>query len=300
MAVTLDSFDYSMYQRLPPMTLEHALALGSALLERVPDDAPLHVRRTAERLEGIVSDGREALTIRLREGAPAYTADEVAVDTATDALWATLRSRLEAWLVFEQPAFDTSMSTSRRDRAAKAIIEARRNAVRARRLLDRIYGPRGLTFVQISYFEQCEAMAALLRLIEEDGLTPDLTELAGETWWTALHHVQVRYEAMVQKRMGRNRVNSEDLTQVRLRLHRCILRYTAAVLTMLDEEEPTSLGVVMAALRPFTIVRKRRKRTRPEEGYDDGTVAQGDELGAPVEVDETEEPQATEDELPLS
>lgn len=276
MAVTIDSFDYTMYQRLPPMTLEHALALGSALLERVPGNAPLHVRRTAERLEGIVAEGREALTIRLREGAPAYTAHEVAVDTAVDALWATLRSRLEGWLVFEQPAFDASMGPSRRDRAAKSLTDARRNAVRARRLLDRIYGPRGLTFIQTSYFEQCEAMAALLRLIDEDGLTEDLLELAGEAWWTALHHMQGRYAAMVQKRMGRPQATSRDLAQLRLRLHRCILRYTAALLTMIDEDEPVSLDVVLDALRPFTLVRKRRKRTRPAEGDARDDLAEDD------------------------
>ena len=101
---------------------------------------------------------------------------------------------------------------------------------------------------------------------------------------------------MVQKRLGRTHVNSGDLTQFRIRLHRCILRYTAAVLTMIDEDEPASLSVVMEALRPFTIVRKKRKRMRAEEGYEDGEVALEDELSVPVEG--SEEPEAVMGELP--
>lgn len=267
MPVTIDSFDASMYQRLPPMTLEHALALGGALLERVPQEAPSHVLRTRERLRAVVLEGREALTIRLRERPPAYTKDEVALDTAADALWATLRSRLEAWRAFEHAALGaTKGAASRRNRTATMLAGAAKKAERARCLLERIYGPRGLAFLQTSYFEQCEAMSALLRLIEEDDLTADLTELAGEEWMVALTLVQGRYEAMVQKRMGRSRGNSGDLNRLRLRLHRSILRYNTAILTMLDEDDPESLEIVTEALRPLAIVRDRkRKRVRSSE-----------------------------------
>lgn len=296
MAVTIDSFDYSSYQRLPPMTLEHALALGGALLERIPNEAPVHVRRTGERLRAMVAEGREALTVRLREDAPAYTADEVALDGAADALWVTLRSRLEAWLVFEHTALaGVAGKNTRKHRTGNELAAGAQNAARARRLLDRIYGPRGVAFVQVSYAEQCEAMSALLRLIEEDDLTGDVTELVGEAWLAALTLVQARYEAMVQRRMGRMRSNSGDLAQLRLHLHRTILRYNTAVLAMLDEDDPASLERVNEALRPCMVVRsRRRKRARAEEAEVEGEEVLVDDFEAPLEDGEVMEPAASE------
>ena len=121
MVTTFETFDFDRYQRAPRLTFEGALALGAALLERRPAKAPAHVIRTAERLGSVVAEGREALTVRLRETGTTYSPDEMSLDMAADALWSTLRSRLEGWLVFEHPGFVPLVeATGRRSRTASS------------------------------------------------------------------------------------------------------------------------------------------------------------------------------------
>jgi hypothetical protein len=192
---------------------------------------------------------------------------ETMLDGAADSLWSALRNRLDTWGVFEHPGLAGVLQAhGRRSATAVALAQARKKAERARDLSGRLFGTDGLAFIRLPYPAQAESMASILRLIDEDGLTSSLDELAGPELMVALVTCQAQYEAMVAARMSRNGRKSGDLKGFLGKLQRAIARYTNAVLTLLDEDEPESLDLVLAALQPVELLRAQVSRgtSRPE------------------------------------
>jgi hypothetical protein len=287
--LTFETFDPSPYQRTPRLSVMRALALGRALLELRPESGSSQLDRIADKLERLVSEGEATLTTRRRESIPADHAIEITLDGAADALWTTLRNGLDHWSVFEHPGLVGMLQAhGRRSSTAVALAQARKKAERARELSGRLFGADGLAFLRLPYPEQALSMASILRLIEEDGLAPSIDALAGPEVMVALVACQVQYEAMVKTRMSRVGRKSAHLGQLRGKLQRAIARYTNAVLTLLDEDEPESLDVVLTALQPVEVLRARVSR---------GTSRSSGGAGDPrLEEDEAEEDEAEEDE----
>lgn len=90
---------------------------------------------------------------------------------------------------------------------------------------------------------------------------------------------QTKYESMVETRLTRDARSSADLGKIRGTVMRAVARYTNALLTMLDEQEPESLEVVLAALRPLELLRASSAPTSPNstvpaaEGEVEGVTA---------------------------
>lgn len=261
MATSFETFDSTPYQRAPRLNLVGALALGRALVELRPDQAPPQLHRIAGKLELLIAEAEASLTTRRRESAPAYRTHELSLDNAADSLWSMLRDRLDTWGAFEHPGLaGVVRAHSRRSTTAVVLAQARGKAAQARELSGRLFGSGGLAFLRLPYPEQAQSMASILRLIDEDELSESIDELAGPELMVALVACQAQYEAMVEARMSRIIRKSGDLGLLRARLQRTIRRYTNAVLTLLDEDEPASLDIVLTALRPIEVLRARSSR----------------------------------------
>lgn len=266
-SITFETFDPSLYQRIGRPDVLEALALSRALLEQRPTDASSQIDRIADKLEQVVSDGEVMLTMRRREAAPTDHFSEVLLDALTDSLWSTLRTRLDGWSVFEHRAMAGVLQAhAKRSATGVALALARKKAERARDVSGRLFGAEGLAFIRLPYPAQARSMASILRLIEEDGLTPAIDELAGPELMVGLIACQAQYEAMVTARMSRSDRKSGHFGVLGGKLRRLLARYVNAVLTLLDEDEPESLAVVLTALQPIAVFRAQGSRgaSRPE------------------------------------
>lgn len=265
--ITFDTFDPSYYQRTGRLDALEALALGRALMDTRPIDASPQVDRIADKLEQLVSEGEDMLTTRRRESAPVDHSMETVIDPLADFLWGTLRTRLDGWSVFEHRGMASVLQAhGKRSATAVALARARSKAERARALSGRLFGAEGLAFIRLPYPAQARSMASILRLIEEDGLTPLIDELAGPEIMIALVACQARYEEMVKAKMSRVDRRSGNFNVLVGKLRRALARYVSAVLTLLDEDEPETLDLVVAALQPIEFHRTQLSRGASRAG----------------------------------
>jgi hypothetical protein len=260
-SISFENFEPSLYQRMGRLDVLEALALGRALVELRPEDQSPQLDRIADKLERLVSEGEAMLTIRRRESVPMDHSADLSLDALADSLWGTLRNRLDAWGVFEHSGWASVRPPhGRRSATAVTLAQARKKAAQARELSSRLFGAEGLAFVRLPYPAQARSMASILRLIDEDGLAPAIDALAGAELRLALVACQQQYEAMVKSRLSRTDRRTVHFGVLGGRLRRLLARYVNAVLTLLDEDEPDTLGMVLAALRPIEVLRSQASR----------------------------------------
>src|SRR5690606_4608024 len=128
-----------------------------------------------------------------------------------------------------------------------ALVE---QAKRARELRQRLLSLDGVSFVRLPYPEQAESMRSILKLIDEDGLGPELDELVGDDRRPTLRDLQRRYEDMVSRRAERSQAKdqADNLRRHQLGIQRAIRRYAAVMFGHYDDTDPASGQRVFAAL----------------------------------------------------
>lgn len=101
---------------------------------------------------------------------------------------------------------------------------------------------------------------------------------------------------MVEERLLRDNRLTGDLGQVRGRLQRASGRYSASVLSMLDEDQPGSLELVINTLRPLETFRAQARPSEPTpESPPEPPVANSTDLStAPVASKTVPEPATIE------
>lgn len=271
--VTFETFDPTPYQRAPRGNVRGILSLARSLAELAPRGESVTVARTVGALDQVIAEVEEGLTIRRRESVPTDPTDDLALDGCADALWAAVRNGLEAEASFAHPGLAVVLARhGKRSAVATAVREGRARASRARALAARLFSTEGLAFTQQAYPVQAESMGEILRLIDQDDLADELDALLGPHLLVALRACQAQYEAMVEARMTRDDRKSTDLAHLRGKLQRAISRYCSAVLTLLDEAEPETLTLVLAALRPLEVHRAQMASGRPSGSTDDSVV----------------------------
>jgi len=283
--VTFETFDPTPYQRAPRLNILTALALGRALLESQPEEPSATVERKAAVLARVLDEADAAVDARRRDSVPLDLAGEISFDALTDALWAVLRDGLQAVAGYGHEGLSRlAEGQSKKSAVAKAVASAQDRAKRARGLLAKLFGREGLAFTKAQFPEQAQAMASILRVIENDELAPEIEALLGAEILVLLRACQPRYEEMVETRLKRDDRKSSDLAKARAKLLRAIGGYTTAVLTMLDEDEPESLPIVLAALRPLEALRESVTSgvtsAAEEDGADEDYASEAED-GAP-------------------
>jgi hypothetical protein len=250
--IAFDTFDPIEYTRTPNIPTRTTVGLGRALLKLRPAKSNDVLDKAASKLESTLQALESSLTERLRASNSEAPVREIDFDRATDGLWVSLRDRLYSWVAFEHQGLDALPG----ELLEKANLgHAKNQALRAHKLHDRLFGSNGVAFVQQPFFEQSASMASLLRLIDEDGHDPDLAELVGAEWLTVLRICQIQYESMIDDRLARERGKNVNLTTIRNKLRRMITAYNNAVVTLLDDDVPETLDLVVAALRPMVRIR---------------------------------------------
>jgi hypothetical protein len=287
--VTFETFDPTPYQRVPITNTNSTLTLGRALAELMPSAPNAQVAKAGKRLATQVGIVEDALTDRRREQSPAEYGTPVVFDGATDGLWNMCYGNLQAWHAYEHPGLDVITAKPETELGA-SVAKSRLEAERARALSERLFGNEGLAFLRAPFREQVESTGAILRLISEDGLAGALGELVGVGLVADLYGIQELYEGMVVDQLASEPGGVENLRELRLGLIRVIGRYCIAVLGMLDEDEPESLGIVIAALRPVVVMREltaaaARRRASGAGGGEDVELVEGVDVVVDADAD---------------
>jgi hypothetical protein len=229
------------------LPLQTLVVLSNALSSRMPGDPPAYVAAAELAMRECVDESEAAMVIRLREDNEASVSADLELDNALDGLWALLRDRLRGWARYERPGLNVLIDD---DKLLVDFEAVRAKATRARELSVQLFGEGALDMLNRSYPEQSQLMANLLGLIASDDLEDELLDLAGEELLPIIARCQQLYEAMVDRRSGKDTTTRADLRTLRFKLQRRIVRYNALVLTMLDESKPETRDLVEAALQP--------------------------------------------------
>jgi hypothetical protein len=262
--------DLSPYQSTPMLTAEGTYRLALDLAEAKPEPAPELIDKRVLQMLITSEQMRDAMVARVAAARGGGRRD-VDFDGLADRLWSATRAELEYRMLWAEPGVALLS-----DAEAEALELARRraDAALARELYEHLFAD-GVAFAVRPFSEQATAMASRLAFIASSPKAERYTALIGAERLAALRVVQGRYEAMVHERATRSD-EREDIGALRLVLQRQISLYAGAVLGLLDEDDPTSVARVRAALQPMLNARQGRSngRATPEQGLD------GDALGA--------------------
>lgn len=228
---TFNSFDPSIYTRAPLINRASGIALAQTLLEAMPKGAPAHVKKAAERLRRAAEDAQAAWAQRQRGTNQPSEEDTRAVDQEADSSWSGLRLRLQGYASLPPQRYP----------AAKRALE----------LLYILFGTDGLSFLKEQYPIQWANMDTLLKRIEADGLDKEIDQLCGKEFLQQIRDVHPRYAKMVQSMLRREDASGPDLRENLRAISRAVVDYASKVVALVDGDDPESIAMVRAALRPI-------------------------------------------------
>lgn len=257
--IDIANIDLTPYQNTPLLPAEATLTLGLDLYEGKPADAPPHVEKAGKRMLNTANEIKQVLITRV-ELAGLNLGMQVSFDGVCDRFWVATRQLFLYWMNYLHEGLDL-LSDDEQDKIN--LDDKREKAELARELDKHLFGIDGLSFLRKPFNQQVALMASRLSFIAASEKFSGYEEVIGADLLNTLNVLQGRYEAMVR---GRSSYEDEggNLRLLRHTLQRHISLYAGAVLTMLDEDDPKSIEIVFAALRPMVNVRVRRGRPEVE------------------------------------
>jgi len=273
-----------MLVRVPNPDLRLSLRMAKTLVRDAPAKKNEPLTRALTRLIAQIELINNALAHRLRISNPYIVARELDFDRAVDSLWILLRKHLELLAqAYGHPGLD-SLPDARK--AELELPKLRKIAAAAESVHEQLFAADGTNFTRLAFPAQAEAMAALLRIIEQDELDEKIAASTGQTLLHAIQVCQEQYDEMVADRMRREIGVSEDFGELRTRLRWLIGRYKSAVEGLYDEDEPETEAIVERSLRVLLMVSAHMARS-PSAGIDAELDAElvEDDTGLP-EIDE--------------
>lgn len=261
--VDVTTIDLSLYQSSPMLPAEGTLTLGLDLHHAMPEEAPTHVKKAGKRMLTTANEVKQALISKVEDAGIAL-GTLVEFDIFSDRIWHASKRRLDYWTTYSLPGVDM-LSEDEQDEID--LDDKREKAETARELYNHLFGEDGLAFLRKPFNQQVALMASRLSFIAASDKIAQYEEVLGAELLVALNVVQGRYQAMVHDRAMRDD-SSANLRTLRQTLQRHIALYCNAVITMLDEDDPDSVDVVLTALRPMVNARVRRPRTAADADAD--------------------------------
>jgi hypothetical protein len=239
-------FDTSRYTRSPTMNAASGISLAQALLASVPKDgSPLTQRRARVLRTALVT-----LQTAWASRAPRKT-DARPADRATDTTWSALHGRLDAY--------------------ASLDPEQVPRAKRAAELVELVY-PDGLSFLQLPFNEQHAECDRRLRQIDDEGLDRDIDAIAGKEFLVEVRRTHVLYgEALGITKSEKAPAEETTIAEHLRTLSQAMNAYTLAVLTLIEDDDPSSVTMVRNALLPLDEYRAKRARNSTAPADDDET-----------------------------
>jgi hypothetical protein len=271
--IDIASIDFTQYQTTPLLPVEATLTLGLDLHEGKPPGAPPQVEKAAKRMLNTANEIKQELVARV-ELAGFNFGMQVAFDIVCDRFWVAVRQQFLYWMNYAHDGLDL-LSEEEQD---KIDLEDKREKAELARELDKhLFGIDGLNFLRKPFNQQVALMASRLSFITASEKFSGYHEVIGAELFNTLNVVQGRYEAMVRDRSSRDD-DGANLRLLRHNLQRHISLYAGAVLSMIDEDEPDSIELVLSALRPMVNVRVRRSRPGEEKADTEQPESEGEPL----------------------
>lgn len=272
---SIASIDLTPYQAAPMLPAEATVTLGFDLYGIMPGNSPPHVHKAGKRMYDTASELQQVFVTRV-ELAGVNLRMQMNYDTVTDRFWGAMRQQFSYWMNYEHEGL---LLLSEAEQQQIDLVDKREKAELARDLDKHLFSD-GLKFLGKPFNQQVALMASRLEFIASSDNFNDYEELIGADLLNTLNVLQGRYEAMVRERSARED-DGLNIRQLRHTLQRHITLYASAVLTMLDEDDPNSADVVLAALRPMVNVRTRKSGSN--DGKDNAGEPEGE--GQPVSPD---------------
>lgn len=251
----LANVDVALLLSIPRLTAKGTASLSRSILVVMPDNIPDSAHKAADVLQ-IRLDDFDATLARLRRELGLQTPlEEVNFDTAVDGAWVRFRRRLQDWQAYSRPGFKPLAQDPNSPIDYGELIA---RAEDARLIEQRLFNNTGVNYLRSNYPEQAESMRSILRLIDEDQFEDRIEILVGDDVLPVLRDLQIRYDAMVQRRAQRSssKDDSDNLRSHQLGMQRALRRYASAMYGLYDET-PQSGTFVYRALLPILTFRER-------------------------------------------
>lgn len=222
---------FELYPYLMPTRFGAArgIVLAIRLLKAAPEAPPPRVRVALEGVRGATVNLQTVAIERLRVGPQSLRPLDIALDN-------TLMGLSEAL-------------------AALARLGGEDGA-RASDLHRTIY-PNGTGFVKANYDEEWAATAAMLSLIETDGLAPDIDDLAGARYLPAIRAAHLAYGEALG--LGATTPELPDTTAAKAgidALAKAIAEYGRVMVGALDWDDEASIATFRRAMAPLDAYRR--------------------------------------------
>ncbi|MEX1363066.1 MAG: hypothetical protein AB1Z98_08065 [Nannocystaceae bacterium] len=226
----LNPIDPEPYVRAPRLAVDTGLSLAKKLLQVVPSKPSAGVQQGAE----LIADAVAALETAWHANGKAQPARSARpADLRLDRAWGAVNARLVAWTIF--PSDDPDHETSRS-------------------LAERLF-PTGLDFLRLPYLAEHAQSERRLRIIDDEGLRPDLDHLVGEVFMEELSQAHADYgDALGITKATATTTPEQRLDEPLRMLSQSIVAY-AMQLIAFAALPPGHVEEVQRALRPIDELR---------------------------------------------
>lgn len=244
------------YATLPVFDVAHGVALGIALMNAVPKDAPADVRECADRLRADTLALQASWKASRDAPQPVNTR---LVDTRVDNAWANLAQALDS---------------------LRKLPRSERSAI-ASELYDQLFSG-GLTFLQLKYPAQWSECKLRLQLIDERKLAPKIESVVGgPEYLSEIRAAQAEYGDVLGIDQPKPSANGANLAEALRALRSGMETYVAQVVAW-SRRSPRDAAKARSALEPVDSRREAAARASNRGGDD-----QGGDAGEPVEPEVT-------------
>jgi hypothetical protein len=286
-AIAIEDLDLSPFLSAPMLSSEASYALSMELDARKPADAPPPVLDAAAQMVTTAQAIGGELRRRVEDPRCEQLAQLDVLDLFVDRLWTSTRAQLDAWAMFADPAVD-ELSPALHDQLD--LAGRRAQAALAEELSAHLFGELG----QGPFAEQLAVIASRIEFVRTSAKARAYAELIGPERLAALELTVDRYRAMLRDRADQTGPSS-PLRPLRRKLQRQITRYAASVLGLIEDDDPSSVATVLAALQPLVAAQRGRVRSEdqgypigdgrapiaPPPAYASGTEPPGQLIGTP-------------------
>lgn len=266
----ITDIDITPYQTTPLLPTEATLTLGLDLHSCMPANAPEHVQKAGKRMLNTANEIKQVFITRV-ELAGIELGMQSLFDNAVDRFWVALRRQCSLYMIYAHEGLDM---LSDEEQAQIDLADKREKAELARELDKHLFGIDGLKFLGKPWNEQVVLMGSRLAFIAASDKVSAFEAVIGPDLLNTLNVLQGRYEAMVRDRSSRDDEGA-NIKALRHTLQRHISLYASAVLSLLDDDEPDSIEMVLDALRPMVNARSGR-RTKPAAASADSSAAEAE------------------------
>lgn len=226
-------FDADKY-KIPAGNIPAILALGRGLVSAYRKDAPPLVKKIRKRLDEAITSLEEAWA---KLDAAAGGLDPRLADNAVDSAHAAIAAVLDSY------------SWLPRHLDPKDVADAKLAH-------DRLYG-EGLSFLKLPFPEEWAESEKRVKRIQDENLQGTLERICGKPLVAALFQSHKEYGAALGITQAEDPIIVKKVGEPFSTITTVVNQYVRAVIGSVDEDEPETVELATAMLRPVEVYRER-------------------------------------------